>query len=195
MSSLLPMFLFALAASLSPGPVNLVGLGTGAQRGLRAGLRHVSGATCGFTLLLVLCGFGLRELLAVAPWLLGGIRVAGTLWFAWMAVKLWRDAGRLSAAGAGEGSLFWQGALMQWLNPKAWIASAAGMGAFAAEGGSGRIGLFALIYFVVCYASLACWVLAGWRLRRWVEAPQRIRLLNRLLAAMLLSCAPAMWFT
>ena len=50
----LSMAAFALAASISPGPVNIVALSSGAQYGFRPSLRHVSGATLGFTLLLVL---------------------------------------------------------------------------------------------------------------------------------------------
>lgn len=192
MTSLFPMFLFALAASLSPGPVNLVGLGTGARRGFLPGMIHVAGATCGFTVLLVLIGFGLQALLLQWPWLLALIRWAGAAFFVYMAWKLWRDEGQLEAGEARPGSLFLQGALMQWLNPKAWLASAAGMGAFAADGEAGRIGLFAALYFVVCFASLACWVWAGCHLRGWLQQPQRVRLLNGGLAVMLLLCAPGM---
>jgi threonine/homoserine/homoserine lactone efflux protein len=186
------MFLFALAASLSPGPVNLVGLGMGARRGFWPGMLHVSGATCGFTLLLVLIGFGLRAVLEQWPWLLWLIRWAGAGFFLFMAWKLWRDPGRLDAGEASSGSLFLHGALMQWLNPKAWLASAAGMGAFAADGDAGRIWLFAAMYFVVCFASLACWVWAGCYLRGWMQVQRRVRLLNRALAGMLLLCVPGM---
>ena len=49
MSDVLSMSAFALAASITPGPVNVVALGAGAQYGLRAGMRHVTGATVGFT--------------------------------------------------------------------------------------------------------------------------------------------------
>ncbi|WP_198655681.1 hypothetical protein [Salinicola sp. CR57] len=52
----LSMAAFALATSLSPGPVNLVALSTGLSYGFRHSLRHVSGATCSFTLLLLAIG-------------------------------------------------------------------------------------------------------------------------------------------
>lgn len=63
MSLLLSMAAFALASSISPGPVNLVALSAGAQFGLRPAMRHVTGATLGFTLLLLMIGLGLSELL------------------------------------------------------------------------------------------------------------------------------------
>ena len=61
------MAAFALAASISPGPVNLVALSAGARYGLRASLRHVTGATLGFTLLLLAVGLGLQQLLQQLP--------------------------------------------------------------------------------------------------------------------------------
>lgn len=60
MSPALSMAAFALAISLTPGPVNPVALTSGARHGWRAATPHVFGATLGFTALLVLVGLGLR---------------------------------------------------------------------------------------------------------------------------------------
>ena len=59
MSLIMSMAAFALAASITPGPVNIVALGSGARFGFRASQRHVAGATLGFVLLLVLMLAGL----------------------------------------------------------------------------------------------------------------------------------------
>lgn len=58
MTVLLSMAAFALASSITPGPVNVVALSAGARHGLAASMRHVTGAIVGFTLLLLLIGFG-----------------------------------------------------------------------------------------------------------------------------------------
>ena len=84
---------------------------------------------------------------------------------------------------------------MQWLNPKAWLAAVAGMGAFVAGGEAVLIWSFALIYFVVCYASVACWAYTGAFLSRYLRSARRIRLFNRSMAAMLAGCAVSLlWF-
>jgi threonine/homoserine/homoserine lactone efflux protein len=69
MSIFLSMAAFALAASISPRPVNNVALSAGAQYGLAASMRHVTGATFGFALLLLSTGLGLHELLGRWPYL------------------------------------------------------------------------------------------------------------------------------
>jgi threonine/homoserine/homoserine lactone efflux protein len=189
MSLLLSMAAFALASSITPGPVNIVAFSAGAQLGWRPALRHVSGATFGFTLLLVLIGFGLSSLLTHAPWLTGAIRLAGVVFLLYMAYRLARDDGRLDADNPAIAPTMCYGAIMQWLNPKAWLASIAGMGLFATAGDAPSVWRFAAIYLVVCYASLACWALAGTCLQNYLNQPARMRLFNRSMAALLALCA------
>ncbi|WP_278444891.1 LysE family translocator [Stutzerimonas kunmingensis] len=189
MDPYLSMAAFALASSITPGPVNLVALNCGARFGFRASARHITGATVGFTLLLLLIGLGLYELLERAPILMRGIQWGGVAFLLYMAWKLAVDDGRLEPAAAGNGPSLLDGALMQWLNPKAWLASVAGMGLFAANGDVLRVWLFAGLYFVICYGSIACWAGAGAFLARYLQAPGRVRWLNRAMALLLAGSA------
>ncbi len=185
MSMLLSMTAFALAASISPGPVNIVALGSGARHGVAASMPHVTGATVGFTLLLLLTGLGLHELLMRSPWLTRAIKWAGVAFLLYMAWRLATDAGKLDAGNASETPSLAQGAAMQWLNPKAWLAAVAGMGTYASAGEPGAVWLFSGVYFVVCYLSIATWVLAGSFLSQYVRTPSRVRVFNRSMAALL----------
>jgi threonine/homoserine/homoserine lactone efflux protein len=194
MNLMISMAAFALAASISPGPVNVVALSAGAQFGIGASLRHVLGATVGFVVLLVFTGFGLHEVLHQYPVLTDIIRWAGIAFLVYLAWKLAVDNGHLNVDTPTRQPSFWQGAVMQWLNPKAWLAAVAGMGAFVADGEARLIGLFALIYFVVCYLSVASWVYAGAFLGPYLRSPQRIRTFNRSMAALLAGCAVSLFY-
>jgi len=189
MSLSLSMAAFALAASISPGPVNLVGLAAGARHGLRPALRHVTGATLGFCLLLLLIGFGLHAVLLRWPGLTEALRWAGILFLLYMAWKLASDDGRLGDGDPHKAPSYLHGAAMQWLNPKAWLACVAGVGAFVGQGESALLWQFTLIYLVICYLSLACWAWAGTVIRRHLEEPRRMRLFNRTLAGLLAASA------
>ncbi len=183
------MAAFALASSISPGPVNLVALSAGARYGLRASLRHVTGATLGFTLLLLAIGLGLHQLLQHWPWLQSLLHGVGVAFLLYMAIGLARDDGRLDNGKAQRVPGLLTGAAMQWLNPKAWLASLAGMSAFASDGEPQLVGQFAGLYFVICYLSIACWAYAGAFLRSYLEQPRRMRLFNRSLALLLAASA------
>lgn len=189
MSILISMAAFALASSITPGPVNIVALSSGARHGLHASLRHVTGATVGFTALLLLTGLGLHELLARVPALTRAIQLAGMAFLLFMAWKLARDDGALAPGGHGKRPSLAMGAAMQWLNPKAWVASVAGMGAFAADGDAALVWQFAALYFVICYASIACWAYAGAFLGRRLADPAGMRRFNRAMALLLAASA------
>lgn len=194
MNLTISMAVFALAASISPGPVNVVALSAGAQFGLAATLHHVMGATLGFVVLLIFTGFGLHEVLRSYPVLTEIIRWAGIAFLLYLAWKLAFDDGRLNLDKPAQRPSFWHGAAMQWLNPKAWLAAVAGMGAFVVGGEARLIGLFALIYFVVCYLSITCWAYAGAFLGPWLRGPQRVRAFNRSMAALLAGCAVSLLY-
>ncbi|MCX2898238.1 LysE family translocator [Pseudomonas mandelii] len=185
MSLLVSMAAFALVASITPGPVNIVALSSGAQFGLLASQRHVLGATLGFVLLLVLMGLGLHEVLQQWPALTQVVQMAGVAFLLFMAWKLATDDGRLDASNCARAPSMLYGAVMQWLNPKAWLACVAGMGAFVADGEARLVWQFAAVYLVVCYLSVGCWAYAGTFLRGYLNNPRGMRLFNRGMAALL----------
>ena len=189
MSIVLSMAAFALACSITPGPVNIVSLGCAARHGFRAALPHVTGATLGFILLLLLIGLGLHEVLRQWPLLTQLIRIAGVMFLLYLAYQLVSDDGRLSTAQEQKVPSALGGALMQWLNPKAWLACLAGMGAFVADGDVLMVWVFALLYLVICWLSLASWAWAGASLRGYLERTAGIRWFNRGMAALLAGSA------
>ncbi|WP_462378846.1 LysE family translocator [Pseudomonas sp. Marseille-QA0892] len=189
MSVLVSMAAFALVTSITPGPVNLMAMSSGARFGLRPSLAHAFGAAAGFTLLLVAIGGGLQELLQRWPSLLVGIRLAGIVYLLYLAVLLWRDDGRVNETAKAQPPSMLSGALMQWLNPKAWLASFAGMGAFAADGNRWTITLFAIIYLLICFMSVGSWAWAGGCLRQYLHNARRMRVFNRSMSALLAASA------
>ncbi|CAI8905488.1 Cysteine/O-acetylserine efflux protein [Pseudomonas fluorescens] len=189
MSLMMSMAAFALVASITPGPVNIVALSSGARFGFRASQRHVAGATLGFVLLLVLMGLGLHELLQRWPALTQGVQWAGVAFLLYMAFKLAADNGQVQAGESAQAPSMLYGAIMQWLNPKAWLACVAGMGAFVADGEARLVWQFAAIYLVICYASVGCWAYAGTFLRGFLHNPAGMRLFNRTMALLLVVSA------
>jgi threonine/homoserine/homoserine lactone efflux protein len=185
MSILASMAAFALATSITPGPVNVVALGSGARHGFTASLAHVTGATAGFCLLLVLAGLGLHELLDSWPHATTVVRWAGVVFLLYMAWRLTTDVGELGSGDRPARPSLLQGAAMQWLSPKAWLAALAGMGTYASDGDARVMWLFAAVYFVVCWLSVATWAWAGSRLQTWLRVPRRMRIFNRTMAGML----------
>ncbi|MDP9939200.1 LysE family translocator [Ectopseudomonas alcaliphila] len=85
MNQWLPFILFASVASITPGPTNLLILGSAARFGLSIALAIAVGASLGASLMLLVVGLGLGELLARAPLLQTVMAWAGAVWISWMA--------------------------------------------------------------------------------------------------------------
>lgn len=190
-SLLLSMALFAFAASFSPGPVNLLSVSAGARYGIRSGLRFVTGATLGFILLFVLIGVGLQQVLSVLPVLTQLLQWLGVAFLLYLSYQLFSDNGELAAQSGKKAPDFVTGALMQWLNPKAWLASLSGIAAYIPAADTSQVLIFAGIYLPICWLSLSAWLWAGIALRHYLQKPASVRLLNKSLALLLAaSCVP-----
>lgn len=178
------MALFALAASLSPGPVNLVSVSSGARYGAAAGLRFISGATLGFIGLFLIIGFSLQHIISALPWITAVLQWLGISFLLYLSYQLFTDNGQASE-GSSKAPNFITGAIMQWLNPKAWLAAVASIVAYIPQTNTEHVFIFAAVYLPVCWLSLAVWLWAGIALGRRVQSPAGMRLLNKTLAVLL----------
>ncbi|NDK36231.1 LysE family translocator [Rhodovulum sulfidophilum] len=182
LQTVLAMAGFALAASATPGPVNIIGAMTGARHGARRALRFVTGATASFLALFVVFGTGI---LAGTGWILAIARpmtVIGSLYLLWMAWSLLRDDGRISGDDIRQAPGFWSGAVVQGLNPKAWLAAVSSLSTFVLPLADRATGLavFALLFGAICWLSLAAWAWGGARIGHG-----QMRAFNRIMALIL----------
>lgn len=183
MSLVLAMCLFALSMSISPGPVNLVTFSSGMNYGFMPSLPFVAGAAVGFTLLLVVVGLGLGEIITLSPALFQALAYAGTAFICYMGYKIATAQPELPGT-QDQQPHFVQGAALQWLNPKAWIASLSGVSAFEATLGNG-LALFASLYLLICFFSVAIWAYAGARVSSLLLDRGKLQWCNRIMGGLL----------
>ncbi|SBS26697.1 Cysteine/O-acetylserine efflux protein [Marinomonas spartinae] len=185
LSLITSMSLFALAASLSPGPVNLVSLSGSARYGTKTGLRFITGATLGFVALFLVIGFGLHYLISQLTWITQVLQWLGIMFLLYLSYQLFIDDGRLDADGHKNAPTFMTGAVMQWLNPKAWLASLSGIAAYIPSAKAFEVVTFAGLYLPICWLSLGVWVWIGIVLGQYFQSPEKMRLMNKTLAVLL----------
>ncbi|QCI12045.1 LysE family translocator [Pseudomonas putida] len=185
--SLMPFILFALVASISPGPTNLLILAHGARQGLRASLAPIL-AACGAAAAIVLAvGLGLGEVLVRHPLAQQLMSWAGVLWLSWLALGMLRGAGEpLDNPGAGHFGVV-SAASLQLVNPKVWLMAVAVIGVFA--GPSLPVWHLALVFLLIALPCMAVWAALGVGSTRWLQAPGRLLWFNRALAGLLLVSA------
>src|SRR5579871_4184712 len=158
---LLAMGSFSFAMSISPGPVNMIILSSGVNYGLEKTLPYVSGATFGFTLLLLLVGLIFEQLITAYPFFLTYLAIGGSLYIIYMGYKIATAVPTVALQQTSVPPRFYAGFVLQWLNPKAWIACVSGVSMFSNAESNEIFFIFAGIYFLVCYASLSAWAIFG----------------------------------
>ena len=188
MATIIAMSVFSLAMSISPGPVNLITLSSGANNGLRKTLPFVSGATIGFTLLLVLSGLGMANLVKSYPSFLDYLIYVGGAYIAYIGYKIALSPSDIDFVEVTSPH-FMEGFMLQWLNPKAWIACVSGVSAFTVEGSYGILLKFSGIYFVICYASIGWWAIMGDRASNLLKSKNHRRFFNLLMGVSLMIIA------
>ena len=190
---ILAMSMFSLSMSISPGPANMVIIASGANHGFWRTFPFVSGATIGFTLLLVFVGFWFVQVIESQPVLFKYLGVAGSLFILHLGYRIAASRPELTVEKA-DAPGFMQGFLLQWLNPKAWIACASGAALFSDPQTHATLIVFMTIYFIVCYVSLAAWAALGDRVSILLDSRLRIRVFNLAMGGMLIATAGYMLY-
>lgn len=188
MSLLVAMCIFSLTMSISPGPVNMVIVSSGANHGIRRTMPFVSGATVGFTLLLMFVWFWLIQIVNSHPVFLAYLEYIGAMFIMYVGYKIASAPGEI-AVEKKRIPTFMEGFLLQWPNPKAWIASASSAALFSDPDTTSTMLVFVALYFLICYVSLAAWAVLGERVSIVLTNPARIRVFNLVMGGMLMSTA------
>mgnify|MGYP002403886430 CR=1 FL=1 len=186
-NQLLPLFLFALAGAITPGPNNMISAGSGAAFGFRRTLPQIWGVTFGFFVMLMAIGMGLGTLFMAIPYMHVTLKVVGSAYLLFLAWKI-ANAGGPDAGGAVEKSMtLLQSALFQWVNPKAWTLALSMVPAFTTVGGENlftEVLVIALVCGIVTLPSLALWAGFGVLLARFMSSPGQRRMVNYAMAAL-----------
>lgn len=187
---------FALAVlliELTPGP-NMAWLaGLAATEGKRTGRSAVAGVALGLLANGVLAALGVAALLKAAPWLWNGLRYAGAAMMVWLALDAWRGARTASepAPGTGTRRAFATGALINLLNPKAYIFFLVVAPEFANGAQLDLRGalILALVSAGIATAIHLVIITLGARAHGWLSDPRRTRTVRRLFALIMLGVA------
>lgn len=188
MSLVIAMCLFAFSMSISPGPVNLIVLSSGVNHGVRKTMPFVFGAVVGFSLLLLTVGLGIGEVIGQTSALLMFFCLAGNVFIFYIGIKLFFASADIAQLDAMLPT-FSQGVMLQWLNPKAWIACLAGVSAFNLVVARSDLWLFVCLYFVVCLISMSSWALAGDKVSGYLIDQRRILIFNKIMGGLLMLLA------
>lgn len=183
----LAFVLFAVVASITPGPSNVILASAGASVGVRRGLPCLFGVGFGMGAMMFLVAFGFGNLVLRNPAVLAGLKIVGAVFLFWLAWKI--ATAKVAPAGApGAVVGFREAAAFQWVNPKAWLICAGAVAAYPQEGASVALAQslwFAGLFVLVAVPSCGVWLVFGPAVQRVVRTERATRRFNVAMGALL----------
>lgn len=194
-ASCVPLILFVLVATGSPGGATTLATASGASFGYRRSLPLIGGIATGLASMAAAAAAGLAGVLLALPSLQLGMKVLGSLYLLWLA---WQIAGRGAPHLAGtrlRPSGFAAGVWMLWHNPKAWAMTTGAAASFVAlADGPVRLGLLlGLVFGSSALLSLSAWCGAGLVLARLLRTERQWRFLNAFFGVLLALTVVPLW--
>jgi len=194
--TILPLALFVVVSTITPGGATTLATASGAQFGFRRSMPLMSGIAVGLASLAAAAAAGLAGLLLAAPSLQTAMRLAGSAYLLWLASKIARSGPPNLGPSLGAPTSFLGGACLLWLNPKGW-AMALGAAASFATLASGPLQLAVLLgsaFGLAAAVSLSLWCLAGLLLAQLLRTERQWRVLNAILSLLLVVSIVPMWW-
>ncbi len=185
--TILPLIMFALVSSITPGPNNLMLLASGANFGLRRSLPHMLGISLGFALMALLVGIGLAQVFELYPVLKLVLKVLAVAYMLYLAWKIAHAAAPEAVDGAGKPFTFLQAAAFQWVNPKAWAMALTAVTVYAPNQEFLVIVVVAAVFSAVNLPSVTFWALLGQQAQRILTNQRRMQVFNVTMAVLLVA--------
>lgn len=196
-SLLFSLFTFMFISAITPGPNNMLLTSSGAHVGFRRSLMLMFGIILGMQTILYLSAFGIAAMLLIYPKLHTLMKVAGSAYLVWLA---WKTATahyqRLDTETERAKSVTWyQGWLLQFLNPKAWLMGLGAVGSYslADELYLQSIGAMSIIMILVNLIAGLVWIVCGQFIGLFLQTRQAWFTFNIVMGLLTAACVPLIW--
>lgn len=186
MDYLIAVTFFAVSASVTPGPNNIMVMTSGLNFGIKRSLPLLTGICIGFPIMLLLVGLGMGQIFSAYPSLFLIIKCIGTLYLLYLAWLIAQPGGEIGSDKQAQPLTFLNGALFQWINAKAWVVATGAIAAFSTSGGSSNEQYaIALTFLLVSFPCVGLWLIFGSTLKTILNNEHKRRYFNWTMALLL----------
>lgn len=188
---LLPYVAACFLFSIVPGPSVTVVVANSLAGGTKAGLTTILGTEISMLSMVTVVALGLEAVMAVVAEAFMLIKLAGAAYLIWIGFKMVTASGRLEMRGAEArlplGRYLWQGALVNWSNPKTLLFLGAFLPQFVdlSRPAFPQIMTLGLIVMAVATVTDSLYALVAGRARELLTAA-RVRFMNRVSGVILI---------
>jgi threonine/homoserine/homoserine lactone efflux protein len=190
MEQWLSLLIFTTLMSFTPGPNTMLSSALAANYGLKRALPFIASVPVGWVALLWLCAAGIGAVVKTYPPIGISIKVLGVAYLCWLAWKILHSHTVAERSDAVPVT-FLQGALLQFVNIKAWFGSLTITSAWIATAPDvlTRTLWLTPVFMAFAFASNFTYAFVGASLRSWLLVGKRLAYFNTALAVALVLTA------
>ncbi len=181
---------FYFVMYVTPGPNNAMVLTSGLKFGFIKSIPHMSGITIGHILQLILVCLGLGKIFQIFPSLQNILKIICAIYLLYLGYKIIGSFSKIKEDDSRP-LKFYEAALFQIVNPKAWTISTMAASSFLPKEGNLVVSIFFIstIALVICPLSISPWAAFGSAIRNLVKNNKIKALIEYFLAFLLLITA------
>lgn len=197
LSLFLSMLGFLWVAAITPGPNNMLLTASGANFGFWRSLALLVGIMLGMQIMLLMVAFGIGGLILLYPSLHLFMKIAGSIYLLWLAWKI--ATAKYEKLETGDGPAapmpFWQGGLLQLINPKAWLMVLGAVASFSLAGNAylGSVVAISIALAIVNFASAVIWLGFGTLIGRILRSHRAWTIFNVFMGLLTAACVLLIW--
>ena len=181
---------FYFVMYVTPGPNNAMVLTSGLKFGFLKTIPHMTGITIGHIIQLVLVCFGLGKIFQIFPLIQYVLKIICSVYLLYLGYKIIGSFSKIKEDGS-KPLKFYEAALFQIVNPKAWTISTMAASSFLPKEGNLIVSIFfiAIVALIICPISISPWAAFGSAIRNFVKNKKIKALIEYFLAFLLLITA------
>ena len=187
---LFPLISFYFVMYVTPGPNNAMVLTSGLKFGFLKSVPHMMGITIGHVTQLILVCLGLGKIFQIFPQLQDILKIICAVYLVYLGYKIIGSFNKIKEDDSRP-LKFYEAALFQIVNPKAWTISSMAASGFLPNNGNliTSILFIGCVALVICPLSISPWAAFGSAIKNMVKNNKIKVLIEYLLAFLLLITA------
>jgi len=181
---------FYFVMYVTPGPNNAMVLTSGIKFGFSNTIPHMTGITIGHVLQVILVCLGFGKLFQMFPEIQSILKIICSLYLMYLGYKIVGSFSKIKKNNSRP-LKFYEAALFQLVNPKAWTISTMVASSFLPKDEKLIISIFfiSLTALIICPISISIWAAFGSAINNLVKDDKKKALVEYFLAIMLLITA------
>lgn len=178
---------FAFVGLITPGPNNIMLVSSGTNFGIKRSIPHLLGVAIGFSLMILVVGFGIFKLFELYPFIQSILKVLCVGYLIYLSIKIMKMAPNLDASHRSRPMSFFQAVMFQWVNPKGWTLALTAITLYGGARGVSEILFISSCFGVLNLFTCFVWVSFGVQIKKLLKNDNAAKTFNIIMGLMLLS--------